>query len=94
MNVQPVNCNNTSFNGLVKVGKVNKYYPFLRETTEEIDSFISANKEKLGEIKVMEELPFTKQDFLLYAKNRLNITKTRIIDRHMVKDDLSIPNKK
>ena len=93
MNVQPISVNNQNFNGLVKLGKVNKYYPFAKETEKEINDFVNVNREKLGDIKVMDALPFSKQDFLLYAKNRLNITRTRVIDKHMAEKDLNIPNK-
>ena len=90
MNVEPISASGTNFNGLVKLGKVNKYYPFAKETEKEINDFVNANKEKLGNIKVMDALPFTKQDMLLYAKNRLNITRTRMIDKHMTEKDLNM----
>ena len=59
---------------------------------EKIKAIVDANKDKLGEVKVMEKLPFTTQDVLLYMKNRLNITKTRLIDRYAVDKDLKILN--
>ena len=92
MNVQPINCNNTNFNGFFKLGKINKYYPCMEESDEKIKAVIAANKDKLGEVKVMEKLPFTTQDVLLYMRNRLNITKTRLIDRYAVDKDLKILN--
>ena len=79
MNVQPVSYSRTNFNGFLKPGK---YYPWLNEIIL---------PENLPEgTKIMDRLPFTAKQFWQYTKNRLNITKERVIDRFYVGKGLSV----
>jgi hypothetical protein len=41
----------------------------------------------------MAALPFTSKDFLKYTKNRVNITKERLIQRFITSKDLSVAAK-
>jgi hypothetical protein len=86
MNIQPISANNTNFNGLWKLGKVKQYYPFMDETKTQITKAV---KEK-SDVSVMEKLPFTANQFLQYTKNRLNITRERLVERYYRGKGLSI----
>ena len=89
MNVEPISANGTNFNGLWKLGKVKQYYPFMDETKEQIAKTLG---DKHSSYSVMEKLPFTAQQFWQYTKNRLNITRERLIERFYRGKDLSIAN--
>ena len=74
----------------------NKYYPFADETSEQIENErkikTSSPVSYLGSIAVsiMSALPFTSNEFLKYTKNRLNITKQRLIEKHLFQKNLSV----
>ena len=63
-----------------------KYYPFLGETKEQILENTSKYKDI---VKIMKELPFSAKEFLKYTKNRLAITKQKLIERYLVNKGLS-----
>ena len=88
------------FNGLWSKTNNNtmQYYPFKDETQEDVElakkDFNAKNKNITGVIiSVMAALPFTSKDFLKYTKNRVNITKERLIQRFLTSKDLSVAAK-
>ena len=91
MKILPVNQKNIqSFHGLwgERHPKSNelKYYPYRGETEEQISNNTGKYK---SIVAIMAALPFTAKEFIKYTKNRLSITKQKLIEKHVVNKGLS-----
>ena len=62
-----------------------KYYPYLDQSPIQTEE---ETKDYKSIVTIMAALPFTAKEFYKYTKNKLSITKQRLIEKYIVNKDL------